>query len=151
MDAQRPRGTAHHYGWRGGEGSVRLTLVSAGSKANEFDIESLKAYSPHRVRHDDAVQEYGTVWGKRIRTLCDGRAVNFHIQSCPEEVMDVVFAEQLACCLHLAAQPRAVGVLHELPDDAHRARRGGYQSIEQLYGPPINWKSDVHRVGPLFL
>lgn len=97
-----------------------LTLVSAGSKANEFDIETLKRLSTKGRRHDEAVQEYVTGFGRRVRTLCDGKAVNFHIQSCPEEVMDVVFAEQLACCLHLASAPRALGVLHELPDDLHR-------------------------------
>ena len=97
-----------------------LTLVSAGSKSNEFDMDNIRAFATACHRSDPALQEYQTSWGKRLRTLCNGSAVNFYIQSCPEEVMDVVFAEQLVCCQFLAEAPRELNQLHELGDDRHR-------------------------------
>lgn len=96
-----------------------VTLASVGSKGNEFDVAGLTAIAARSEILSEMVTAYTLPNGRCIHLVRDGKAVNFHIQSCPDEAMDVVFAEQVACTNHLLGH-RELGMVHLVPDEVHR-------------------------------
>ncbi|MGR9179737.1 NAD(P)-dependent oxidoreductase (plasmid) [Rhizobium leguminosarum] len=96
-----------------------ITIISVGSKGNEYDISGLADISVSKKELGEELVEYRLANGKTIHVIRGGKAVNFYIQSCPDEAMDLVFAEQIACVEFLLGQ-QPLAVLHELPAEVHR-------------------------------
>jgi adenosylhomocysteinase len=114
-----------------------ITLISVGSKGNEYDISGLAGIAASTRQLGEELVEYRLNNGKTLHAIRDGKAVNFYIQSCPDEAMDLVFAEQIACIEFLLGQ-RAMSVLHELPTTTHRVIATAW-----LDGPPDERAIDI--------
>ncbi|NSZ09772.1 hypothetical protein G6M14_25715 [Agrobacterium tumefaciens] len=96
-----------------------ITVISVGSKGNEYDISGLADSASSTSELGEELVEYRLENEKTVHVVRGGKAVNFYIQSCPDEAMDLVFAEQIAC-VEFLLEPRALGILHELPPEIHR-------------------------------
>ena len=92
-----------------------LTLVSVGSKANEFDVQGLIAAAEKRQLEHDGISLLQFAGGQSAKIVRMGKAINFRIQSCPDEVMDLVFAETLSC-INALQDGLPVEKLNELSD-----------------------------------
>ena len=68
------------------------------------------------TQHGDMITEFtfGGVTTKRILLLRKGAAINFLLGSCPDQTMDLVFAELAAACDAIARGIPQKGVLNEV-------------------------------------
>ena len=80
-------------------------IGSVGSKKNEIDTISLEKKSIKKKSIDEFLTEYLLENGKKIYLLKEGTSINFIVQSCPEEIIDLIFAETLYCWKHLLEEP----------------------------------------------
>ncbi len=92
-----------------------ILLVSGGSKANEFDIAGIKSKAVSSSKLSPHLERFVMPWGRAVVVANDGKAVNFLKGGSPEEVMDVVFAEQVGCLDHFWLSNNSKGVVDELP------------------------------------
>lgn len=92
-----------------------ILLVSGGSKADEFDIVGIRKAAISSEGLSEHLTKYRLPWGKSCVVANDGKAVNFLKGGSPEEVMDIVFAEQFECVRHLAESNQPPRPVSELP------------------------------------
>lgn len=93
-----------------------IILASAGSKANELDMPGVRNRAK-RVSHiSKMITEYELPSGKNVHILRNGAAVNFLVGSCPDETMDLVFAEMAEGCKRLVENNLEHHVIHEVKD-----------------------------------
>lgn len=93
-------------------------IGSVGSKQNEIDVEGLENNKISKKKIHPYVTKY-KLKNKTIYLLKNGEAINFIVQSCPDEIIDLIFAETLYCWKHLIEEPLlfAKGSLHLTPID----------------------------------
>jgi len=92
-------------------------LANSGHFNVEINIPALEAMAVAKTRPRPSVDEYTLRDGRRLRLLAEGRLVNLAAaEGHPSAVMDMSFANQLLCAVHLAGrggtlEPR----VHEVP------------------------------------
>lgn len=91
-----------------------IMLVSGGSRANEFDVPGIESVAQACEELPGRLQKFTFPWGKSCVLANKGKAANFIKGGSPEEVMDVVFAEQAKCLSELAVGQLSPGRVHEL-------------------------------------
>jgi len=94
-------------------------LANAGHFNVEINIRALEAKSSHKLRPRPQVEEYQLLDGRRIRLLSEGRLVNLAAaEGHPAAVMDMSFANQALCMVHLLHHGTSMekGV-HPVPDE----------------------------------
>ncbi|MBK9275290.1 MAG: hypothetical protein IPM49_12240 [Flavobacteriales bacterium] len=94
-----------------GEGAITLEdieeckngaiLASAGSKDTEFDVRGLRDLAIGTTHVTDHLVQYELPNGKWVYVARQGTAVNFLIESVPDEIIDLVFAEIILCTMLL--------------------------------------------------
>jgi len=101
-------------------------LANSGYFDVEINIPALEALAVARRRPRPSVDEYTLADGRRLRLLAEGRLVNLaSAEGHPSAVMDMGFADQLLCAVHLAAQPtRLAPQVHDVPSEIdHKVAR----------------------------
>lgn len=91
-----------------------IMLVSGGSRANEFDVAGIRSAATLVQTLPGNLEKFTFPWGKACVLANKGKAANFLKGGSPEEVMDVVFAEQARCLSALVQGELSRGKLHEL-------------------------------------
>lgn len=94
-----------------------ILLASAGSKLQEIDVSSIKKMAKSVRRLSDLLVEYEMPSGKRVYVLRDGAAVNFLLGSCPDQTMDLVFAEIVQACQSIMEDNLEKGMIHEVSNE----------------------------------
>ena len=92
-------------------------LANSGHFNVEINVPALEAMAVGRQRPRDNVEEFLLADGRRLRLLAEGRLVNLAAaEGHPSAVMDMSFANQVLCAVHLAtgAEPLAAEV-HGVP------------------------------------
>lgn len=91
---------------------------SVGSKQNEMDVDSLNRKAKKKKIHK-YITEYKMPNGNVLYLLKNGEAINFLVQSCPDEIIDLIFAETVYCWKHLLEDPVFFpkGMLHKTPEN----------------------------------
>ena len=97
-----------------------IVLASAGSKANEIDIKGIRKRAKESDHLSSQLTSYTMPSGKKVLVMRNAEAVNFLIGSCPDETMDLVFAEQLEGCKRLVENSLCLHVLNEVPDSVRQ-------------------------------
>jgi adenosylhomocysteinase len=94
-------------------------LANSGHFNVEINIPALEAMSVSRHRPRPSVDEYILKDGRKIRLLAEGRLVNLSAaEGHPSAVMDMSFANQVLCAVHLVSQPKKLeNVVHNVPTD----------------------------------
>ncbi len=97
-------------------------LANSGHFNVEIDIPALEAMAVDKTRPRQSVEEFRLADGRRIRLLAEGRLVNLAAaEGHPSAVMDMSFANQVLCAVHLASQQqRLEGRVHDVPADIDR-------------------------------
>ncbi len=92
-------------------------LANSGHFNVEIDIPALQALAVERQRPRASVDEYLLPDGRRLRLLAEGRLVNLAAaEGHPSAVMDMSFANQLLCAVHLATRPEPLAPqVHDVP------------------------------------
>lgn len=93
-----------------------IILASAGSKANELDMAGIRSRAKQIQHTSKMITEYVMHSGKTVHVLRNGAAVNFLIGSCPDETMDLVFAEMAEGCKRLVENNLDHHVIHEVSE-----------------------------------
>lgn len=91
-----------------------ILLVSGGSRANEFDISEIKRDSVKNEYLIDYVEQFEMSNGQNLLLANNGKAVNFLKDGTPEEIMDIVFAEQVEAVRTLDTAKPKVGRISEV-------------------------------------
>jgi adenosylhomocysteinase len=92
-------------------------LANSGHFNVEINVPALESMAVGRQRPRDNVEEFLLADGRRLRLLAEGRLVNLAAaEGHPSAVMDMSFANQVLCAVHLAtgAEPLAAEV-HGVP------------------------------------
>lgn len=97
-------------------------LANSGHFNVEINVPALERLAVEKHRPRDAVEEYLLADGRRIRLLAEGRLVNLAAaEGHPAAVMDMSFANQVLCVLHLARRdPVLESRVHEVPEEIDR-------------------------------
>ncbi len=97
-------------------------LANSGHFNVEIDIPALEAMAVGKTRPRQSVEEFQLADGRRIRLLAEGRLVNLAAaEGHPSAVMDMSFANQVLCAVHLASQRhRLEGRVHDVPAEIDR-------------------------------
>lgn len=97
-------------------------LANAGHFNAEINIAALESLSISRQHPRASVDEYMLADGRRLCLLAEGRLVNLAAaEGHPSAVMDMSFANQVLCVLHLAEHGAALdNTVHKVPDDIDR-------------------------------
>ena len=83
----------------------RCVLANSGHFNVEVNIPALEAMATDKQRPRPSVDEYRLADGRRICLLAEGRLVNLAAaEGHPSAVMDMSFANQVLCAMHLATQ-----------------------------------------------
>jgi adenosylhomocysteinase len=83
----------------------RCVLANSGHFNVEVNIPALEAMATDKQRPRPSVDEYRLADGRRICLLAEGRLVNLAAaEGHPSAVMDMSFANQVLCAVHLATQ-----------------------------------------------
>jgi len=92
-------------------------LANSGHFNVEINIPALEAMAVAKARPRPSVDEYTLGDGRRLRLLAEGRLVNLAAaEGHPSAVMDMSFANQLLCAVHLAGRGKALEArVHEVP------------------------------------
>jgi adenosylhomocysteinase len=92
-------------------------IGSVGSQQNEIDMKSLNERCIYKKQIHAHVTEYKLQNGKTLFLLKNGEAVNFLVQSCPDEVIDLIFAETIYCWKLLVNEEHEYvpGYIHRTP------------------------------------
>ena len=101
-------------------------MANSGHFNVEINIPGLQAMAVGRTKPRAAVDEYRLPDGRRLRLLAEGRLVNLAAaEGHPSAVMDMSFANQVLCAVHLATcQEPLENRVHQVPAeiDAEIAR-----------------------------
>lgn len=94
-------------------------IGSVGSRQNEIDVDGLDSKCIYKTQIHKYVTEYTLENKKKIYLLKNGESVNFIVQSCPDEIIDLIFAEIIYCWKHLVKEKEAFmpGLIHKTPAD----------------------------------
>ncbi len=94
-------------------------LANAGHFNVEINIPALESMSSGKIRPREFVDEYSLDDGRKIRLLAEGRLVNLAAaEGHPSAVMDMSFANQVLCAIHLCKNHGKLGNdVHNVPDD----------------------------------
>ena len=94
-------------------------LANSGHFNAEINIPALEDLGASKQRPRKSVDEYTLADGRRLCLLAEGRLVNLAAaEGHPSAVMDMSFANQLLCVLHLAAHGATLeNVVHKVPDE----------------------------------
>jgi adenosylhomocysteinase len=97
-------------------------LANSGHFNVEINIPALQAMAVDRKRPRTSVEQYTLGDGRRLCLLAEGRLVNLAAaEGHPSAVMDMSFANQVLCAVHLAtAQRRLDNAVHNVPADIDR-------------------------------
>ena len=92
-------------------------LANAGHFNVEINIPALEAMATGKQRPRESVDEYRLADGRRICLLAEGRLVNLAAaEGHPSAVMDMSFANQVLCAVHLATQAQQLdNSVHAVP------------------------------------
>ncbi|MCW8923554.1 MAG: adenosylhomocysteinase [Gammaproteobacteria bacterium] len=98
-------------------------LANAGHFNAEINLPALEALSVSRQRPRKSVDEYTLADGRRLCLLAEGRLVNLAAaEGHPSAVMDMSFANQVLCILHLAVHGADLdNTVHKVPDEIDKA------------------------------
>jgi len=94
-------------------------LANAGHFNAEINIPVLESLSVNKQRPRKSVDEYTLTDGRRLCLLAEGRLVNLAAaEGHPSAVMDMSFANQVLCVLHLATQAAVLdNAVYKVPDE----------------------------------
>jgi len=97
-------------------------LANSGHFNVEINIPALEAMATGKHRPRVSVEEYTLADGRRLRLLAEGRLVNLAAaEGHPSAVMDMSFANQVLCAVHLATrEQRLDNRVHDVPEDIDR-------------------------------
>jgi len=92
-------------------------LANSGHFNVEINIPALESMAVEKQRPRPSVDEYRLADGRRLRLLAEGRLVNLAAaEGHPSAVMDMSFANQVLCALHIAAKGSQLDKqVHEVP------------------------------------
>lgn len=92
-------------------------LANSGHFNVEVNIPALEAMAIGKQRPRESVDEYRLADGRRICLLAEGRLVNLAAaEGHPSAVMDMSFANQVLCAVHLATQAQRMdNSVHAVP------------------------------------
>ena len=92
-------------------------LANSGHFNVEINISALEAMATGKQRPRESVDEYRLADGRRICLLAEGRLVNLAAaEGHPSAVMDMSFANQVLCAVHLATQAQRMdNSVHAVP------------------------------------
>ena len=95
----------------------RCVLANSGHFNVEINIPALEAMATGKQRPRPFVDEYRLADGRRICLLAEGRLVNLAAaEGHPSAVMDMSFANQVLCAVHLATQANPMdNSVHAVP------------------------------------
>jgi len=103
-------------------------LANSGHFNVEINIPALKAMAVAKRRRRELVEEYELKDGRRLNLLAEGRLVNLAAaEGHPSAVMDMSFANQVLCAVHLSSQEtrlesRVYDVPHEIDQEVARLK-----------------------------
>lgn len=94
-------------------------LANAGHFNVEINIPALESLSVGKQRPRPAVDEYTLQDGRTLRLLAEGRLVNLAAaEGHPSAVMDMSFANQVLCAMHLVKQRgKLTPAVHDVPPE----------------------------------
>jgi adenosylhomocysteinase len=94
-------------------------LANSGHFNVEINIPALEAMSVAKRHRRESVEEYELKDGRRLYLLAEGRLVNLAAaEGHPSAVMDMSFANQVLCAVHLASQEtRLENRVYDVPHD----------------------------------
>lgn len=94
-------------------------LANSGHFNAEINIKVLEGLSVSHQRPRKSVDEYILKDGRRLCLLAEGRLVNLAAaEGHPSAVMDMSFANQVLCAVHLATQGNTLdNAVHKVPED----------------------------------
>ena len=97
-------------------------LANSGHFNVEINIPALEAMALRKTRPRQSVEEYQLADGRRLRLLVEGRLVNLAAaEGHPSAVMDMSFANQVLCVVHLASRrPGLESGVHDVPPNIDR-------------------------------
>ncbi|HPE78934.1 MAG TPA: adenosylhomocysteinase [Gammaproteobacteria bacterium] len=97
-------------------------LANSGHFNVEINIPALESMAVARHRPRPPVDEYTLADGRRLRLLAEGRLVNLAAaEGHPSAVMDMSFANQLLCAVHLAGRKQPLdAAVHAVPAEIDR-------------------------------
>ncbi|WP_456405587.1 adenosylhomocysteinase [Thiolapillus sp.] len=114
-------------------------LANSGHFNVEINIEALEEMAAERHRPRPSVDEYRMADGRKLRLLAEGRLVNLAAaEGHPSAVMDMSFANQLLCAIHLAKHGRKLekrvhGVPREIDQEVAKLKLAAMDiTIDQL-------------------
>lgn len=92
-------------------------LANSGHFNVEINIPALEERAVERQRPRPSVDEYLLRDGRRLRLLAEGRLVNLTAaEGHPSAVMDMSFANQVLCAIHIAQSPQRLECrVHDVP------------------------------------
>ena len=92
-------------------------LANSGHFNVEINIPALESMSVSKHRPRPSVDEYTLKDGRKLRLLAEGRLVNLAAaEGHPSAVMDMSFANQVLCVVHLASQTSKLeSQVHKVP------------------------------------
>ncbi len=111
-----------------------IMFVSGGSRANEFDVPGIKAAATQSEELSRYLEKFTFPWGNACVLANKGKAVNFIKGGSPEEVMDVVFAEQARCLAEIVAGELSQGQVYELNTAARGELAEVWNKIQKAGG-----------------
>ncbi len=98
-------------------------LANSGHFNVEINIPALESLSVDKHRPRPSVDEYTLTDGRKLRLLAEGRLVNLAAaEGHPSAVMDMSFANQVLCAVHLAnlkskGKPKLANAVHNVPTE----------------------------------
>lgn len=98
-------------------------LANSGHFNVEINIPALESLSVDQHRPRPSVDEYTLTDGRKLRLLAEGRLVNLAAaEGHPSAVMDMSFANQVLCAVHLAklkstGKPKLKNTVHDVPTE----------------------------------
>jgi len=94
-------------------------MANSGHFNVEINIPVLETMSIERHRPRPSVDEYLLADGRRLRLLAEGRLVNLAAaEGHPSAVMDMSFANQVLCAIHMVNQRGKLGnAVHNVPSE----------------------------------
>lgn len=97
-----------------------IILGSAGSRTQEIDITGLEENAIEKTAPSKNLTGYRLPNNKTIYVLKGGTSINFLVGSCPDETMDIVFAEITAGIRAMLEDNLPVGKIHEVETETRR-------------------------------
>lgn len=107
-----------------------IVLASAGSKANEIDIAGISNNARGQEDLSPMLTCYTMASNKKVHIMRDGAAINFLIGSCPDETMDLVFAELSEGCKTIVEDDLELYTLNEVSQSVRQRIAKSWLSMQ---------------------